>query len=1098
MGRQGISVLVLVVFLASATLHAAPESRLMRFPDVHGDKVIFTYAADLWIVSAEGGVARRLTTHPGGEMLGKFSPDGKTIAFTASYDGNTDIFTIPAEGGQPKRLTYHPYSDLVLEWHPSGEKILFRSARNSEGNPGPRYRKLFTIAANGGYPEQLPLFEGELTSYSPDGKRIAYNRMSREFRTWKRYKGGMAQDIWIYDLEKNEVDKLTDYEGTDAFPMWYEDKIYFISDREHTMNVYCFELGSRKIRKITNHRNYDVKWPSLGGDAIVYENGGYLYLLDLATEETKKIPIEIPSDLVLRRSHFEKVGQMISSGGISKTGKRAVFEARGDIFTVPAEKGEIRNLTHTPGIRERNPVWSPDGKWITYLSDKTGEYEIYLRSPDGKGEEVKITRGSKGWPWYLNWSPDSKKIMFTDQTSTLSYVDIEDKKVMKVDKSDVDDIDYFSWSPDSKWIAYVKVADNYFGSIYLYSLEDREIHQITSDFYDDYNPTFDPEGKYLYFFSNRSWYPQLHHFEHNFNYVLSSDICVATLQAETPSPFEPESDEEEVKEEDKDKGEEKEEKEKEKGEKEKDEKEEKAEEEKKITIDLEGIETRIVTVPIKPGNYFGLSATEEKIFYVTVPEMPVMEGPPDLSGVAIMTYDMKKREEKDVIRGINGYDLSADGKKILYVARNILGIIDAVPGKKVGDGKIATEKMEAKVDPAAEWKQMFTEAWRLERDFFYDPDMHGIDWNMMKKRYGELLPYIGHRDDLNYIIGELIAELVAGHTYVGGGDYPQYPRVGVGLLGCDFEIDERSRKYRITKIYPGKNWDKHYRAPLTQPGIEVKEGDYLLKINGIELTYPMNPYELLENTAEKQTFIEVSADPEGNEVREYTVEPIGNESWVRYADWVETNRKKVAEATDGRVGYIHVPNTSIVGLNEFASAFYPQVYKEGIIVDVRYNSGGMIPDLFIERLSRSVMSLWARREVKSFRTPITAPVGHLVCVINAYAGSGGDAFPYYFRVKGLGPLIGMRTWGGLIGISRGIRLMDGGRVTMPTFAFYTLEGEWDVENRGVSPDIEVDNRPDLVVKGGDPQLEKAIEVIMRKIEEEPPKLPAKPKYPDKR
>lgn len=1112
MSTRGFIVFLLLMAVAAGALQAAPEGRLMRFPDISGDRIVFTYGGDLWIVPSDGGVASRLTTHPGFETLAKFSPDGKRVAFTGAYDGNSDAFVMPAGGGEPVRLTFDPSSDIVVDWHPAGDKVLFRSNMLSKTNPGPRYNRLFLIDAAGGFPEVLPLFEGGLTSYSPDGKKIAYNRMETESRTWKRYEGGMQQDVWLYDFVKNASERLTDFNGFDGFPMWYKDSVYFISDREHTMNIFCLDLATKKVRKVTNHDEFDVKWPSIGGDRIVYENGGWLYVLDLATEKTKKIDVEIPSDLLLARPAFKKVGASIGDFAVSRTGKRAVVEARGDIFTIPAEKGEWRNVTKTQGIRERAPAWSPDGTWIAYLSDRSGEYEIYLRDSEGKNEEVQVTKGYKGWPWGLSWSPDSKKIAFTDQTWTLYYVDIEKKDLTKVDKSEINDIDYLSWSPDSKWIAYSKVGDNYFGSIYLYSIEGDRINQATSGFYDDYNPVFDPDGKYLYFNSNRSWYPQFSRFEDNFTYVLASDVCVATLEADTPSPFAPESDEEEIVKEDDKKGEDaakdekKDDKKKgdkkkeDKADKEKDEKEDNGDKVKDIKIDLEGLENRVVALPIEPGNYFGLSAASGKIFYVKLPELPVLggDGEDAPSQTTLMVFDLKDREAKEVMSGIDGYDLSADGKKILYRAKQTFGIIDAAAGKKIGDDKIETGGLEMKVDPAEEWAQIYNEAWRLQRDFFYDPGMHGVDWAKMKGRYAPLVKDVAHREDLNYIIGELIGELNAGHTYIGGGEQPQYNRINVGMLGCDYELNQAAGRYRISKIFTGRNWDKKCTAPLAQPGVGVKEGDYLVAVNGVELKYPASPYALFENTAGKQVVIKVAKDPSGKDAKEYTVEPVGSEYWLRYNDWVESNRKKVADATGGKVGYLHVPDTSINGFNEFVRGFYSQFNKEGLIVDARYNSGGSIPSPLIERLSRQVLNLWGRREGKSWVTPQTAPRGPMVCLINGYSGSGGDAFPYYFRETGCGPLIGTTTWGGLIGYSRGIPLMDGGFISMPDFGFYNLKGEWDVERIGVKPDIEIDNLPEEAARGRDQQLEKGIETVLERMRENPVRLPGRPQFPIKK
>ncbi len=1088
-----ISVLLLVLF----NLALAEETRLLRFPDIYRDKIVFVYAGDLWTVSAEGGMARRLTSFDGYEVFPKFSPDGRLIAFTGSYDGNGDVYVIPAKGGEPRRLTYRPgtgqpsgglsLDDWVVDWFPGGKEILFRSAR--EAFPS---RKLFRISVDGGFPESLKLPEAGLASFSPDGGKIAYNRKSREFRTWKRYYGGTAQDIWIYDLNTDAVKRITKWKGTDNFPMWSGDKIYFTSDREHTLNIYCYDLKTEKIRKITHHKEYDVKWPSLGPGAIVYENGGYLYVLDLSTEKTKKISVEVPSERIFARPTWEKVDDLIFDFGLSPSAKRAVFSARGEIFTVPEEKGEVRNITQTPAIREIYPAWSPDGKWVAYLSDKTGEYELYIRPGDGSGEERRITYDGQCFRFGPVWSPDSKKLLYSDKKLRLFYVDIDKKEPMLVDRAEVSEIHDYVWSPDNRWIAYSKNNPSYFASIYLYSLDKEKVYKITGELTDDFYPVFDPEGKYLYFISARTFSPIFSDFERSdYVYRNTRNIYLITLQADTLSPFAPESDEEKGGEE---KEGEDEEKEKEKG------KEKKKEEKKpkEIHIDLENIDQRVVGVPIKSGNYMALSATEGKILYLALP--PIWEydgdgGPQN----ALRMYDLKEKEENTLISGIDAYRICSKGDKILYKSGNTYGIIEAKKGKnKVGDGKLNTSGMEMKVDPRGEWRQIFEEAWRLERDFFYDPNMHGVDWEAMKKRYGQLLPYVAHRWDLTYLIGEMIGELTTSHTYVGGGKMPKTKPVEVGLLGADLQPDKKSGFYRFKKIYKGENWKKDRRAPLTEPGVTVKEGDYLIAVNGREVHYPANPYQFLEKTVDKQVKIKVNDKPEAKGAREMTVKPAGSEYMLRYLDWVERNRRRVEEATDGRVGYIHVPNTSLWGLNEFSRSFFAQTRKDGLILDVRYNGGGMIPDMFIEHLKREILSLWSPREGLLGRTPSTALYGHMVCIINEYAGSGGDALPYYFREAGLGPLVGTRTWGGLVGISRRIPLIDGGYVTCPEIAFINLKGEWDVENHGVDPDFEVDNRPDLVIKGGDPQLEKAIEVIMKKLKEEPKTLPERPKYPIKR
>ena len=1092
MGKRGIFALVLAILLLTGAANAAEETRLMRYPDIYGDNIVFTYGRDLWIVPSEGGRARQLTSHRNSEAIGKFSPDGSTIAFSGSYDGNLDIYTIPVAGGVPKRLTYHLFGDVIVDWHPSGKKVLFRSARMSKTNPGPRYNRLFLVPTDGGYPDVLPLFEGELTSYSPDGTKIAYNRIARESRTWKRYRGGMAQEIWLYDLEKNTSEQLTDFDGTDAFPMWYENRIYFISDRDHTMNIYCLDLDTRDVRKITDHDEFDVKWPSLGGDKIIYENGGYLYVLDIGTEKSKKVDVYVPAELKERRSRYEHVAGLIRGGSLSAAGKRAAIGARGDIFTLPAEKGEVRNLTRTPGVRERLPVFSPNGKWVAYVSDQTGEYEIYLRKPDGSGDEEKVTTGLHGYPFGMIWSPDSKKLLVYDQTFSLYYVDVEDKRLKKIDEDDYGDINDFSWSKDASWVAYTKNQKNGNSSVYLYSVGEGKSYKVTSDLYNDYNPVFDPAGKYLFFCSDRMANFQFNSKEFEINYVYPTNIVVATLRKDVPSLLAPESDEVEVKED---------EEKKENGDKEENgEKDEKKDEEKDkgLQIDIEGLESRVIGLPVGTGSYFGLTALDDKLIYADIQRATVMTSGGGPNGVALKYFDFNKRESQTVIAGIIGFDISHDGKKVLYGAPGTFGIIDVAPGKKVGEGRIAVQDMVAKVDPLAEWTQIFNEAWRFERDFFYVENMHGVDWKKMKKRYEAFIPYMASRSDLNYIIGEMIAELNVGHAYVGGGDYMGVGGVSGASLGCDFEVDQKSDRFRISKIYPGRNWDPQFRSPLNQPGVDVEEGDYLIAINGMELEYPTNPYELLETLADKQTVIKVSKNPKGDDAKEFTVIPVSNDINLRYDDWVESNRRKVAEASDDRIGYVHVPNTNVWGLAEFGKYFYGQTDLDGLIIDDRYNSGGWMPNLFVDRLAKKVTGMWAQRYGKIGRFPGTAPLGHMAMIINEYAGSGGDAFPFLFKRAGLGPLIGMRTWGGLVGMNRNIPLIDGGYCTVPTIGFIDVDkGDWAVENYGVDPDIEVQNMPHENVKGRDQQLEAAVDYLLKKIEEDPPKLPDRPKSPDK-
>lgn len=1081
-----------IVYCFSISIAWAEESRLMRFPDIHKDKIIFVYAGDLWLVSSDGGIARRLTSDVGMELFPKFSPDGEWIAFTGQYEGNTDVYLIPTEGGEPKRLTYRPgfenmsdragFDDMVLDWHPDGKRILFRSWRESYNT---WFQKLYLVSKEGGFPEALSLPEAGLTSFSLDGTKIAYNRCFRNFRTWKRYKGGLAQDVWIYDLNKNTIEQITDWEGTDTSPMWSGNKIYYVSDRDKTANIFCYELDTKKTKKITDHTDYDVKWPGLGPESIVYENGGYLYVLDLKTEKTKKISVQIPDDKALTRPEFISVKDYISEYALSADGKRALFAARGEIFTVPAEKGNTRNLSNASGIREKNPIWSPDRKWIAYMSDRTGEDELYIIPQDGKGEEQRITTDGHCFRFAPLWSPDSKKLLFADKDLKLYYVDIGDKKVIPVDSTKNWEITEYSWSPDNKWIAYAKPAKNMFYSIFLYSLEDKKIYRVTEDFTNDSSPIFDPEGKYLYFLSDRDFNAELGHFEPSFTYNKMTRIYVVTLQADSLSPFAPQSDETESLEESL--------KRKEKEKKEREEIKEKVIEH--VGIDIPGIEKRIVAVPTDPGNYYGLRAGKEKIFYLSSPNWTLTGGKPG-PNADLHLYDLKERKDQVLLSPVDGYDLSFDGEKIIYKSGEQYGIIDAKPGSaKVGDGALKLDQMQMRLERKEEWKQIFNEAWRLERDFFYAPNMHGVDWNLMHQRYGELLPYVAHRADLNYIIGEMIGELCCSHTYVSGGDKPKVELVKTGLLGIDWEPDVSSKFYRIKKIYPGENWKENLRSPLTEPGVDVKEGEYIVAVDNKILQYPAEPYSLFENTVGKTVTLKVNSKPSLDGAREVTVKPIENEYNLRYRYWVDENRRKVDEATNGRVGYIFIPDMGGGGLNEFAESYFPQLKKEGLIVDVRYNGGGFVSWMILERLRRMVVGMGCSRNGADYTYPEGALFGPMVCILNQYSASDGDFFPYYFRENGLGPLIGKRTWGGVVGIRGFPPLVDNGYVTAPEFAPFDMKGEWVMENHGVDPDIEWDNLPNQVIQGHDPQLEKAIEVIIKKLEEESKKLPERPAYP---
>jgi tricorn protease len=1112
MTSKGVLTLVFVYFLIGSIAIGAPQeqTRLMRYPDISRDSVVFVYAGDLWICGRAGGSARRLTGHPGSEIFPKFSPDGKWIAFTGEYDGNQDVYVIPSEGGEPRRLTFHPANDMVLGWTPNGKKILFRSDRYDE--LAFSYAKLFLVSPEGGMPQELPIPRASLTTFSPDGTRIAFLPTSQEFRHWKRYRGGgWSPAIGIYDLTNNKYEELPKTNGMDLFPMWHGDKIYFISDRDSVMNLYHYDLESKQTKKLTEYKEYDIKWPSLGSDAIVYENGGLLYSFDLATEKVSSIPVLVNSDDLLARSEIKTVAGNIGSFALSPSGVRAVFEARGNLFTLPVEHGSARNLTDSSSVHELNPAWSPDGKWIAYLSDRTGEYELYLRPQKG-GNETRITTDGGVYRYGPMWSPDTKKLLYWDKKLRLWYVDIEEKKPVLIDTGGYAEvkggtwsfadggINGGSWSPDSRWVAYNKPIRPTAGFIYLYSLEQKKSFPVSSGFYSDTEPQFDPSGKYLYFLSQRFFYPSAGQLDNRYNYYCTDGVFVVTLRADDPSPFGAQSDEEKSADRKKD-GEETEAPQANTGAG-SDKAENKADETtvKPIRIDTTGIQNRITSAPIPAGIYSNLRVRRGKVFYLSVPmeATQVMLGATRKAMNVLHVFDATKREDKVLLDGIVSYDLDRNGDKVIYnLGDNNYAVADAVPGKvKVGDGTLNTQSLQVQINPREEWRQIFHEAWRIERDFYWDPAMGGLDWEIIGKRYEALLPWVVDRDDLNYILGEMIGELSTSHAYVGGGDKPEPKRIGVGLLGVDFDVNDGF--YRFKKIYPGENWNEQTRSPLTEVGLSVEQGNYLIAVNGKAARPPTNIYSFFQNLDGQIVTLKINDKPSTEGAWDILVKPIGSEAGVRYLDWVENNRRIVAEATGGRVGYMHVPDTSFQGIALFDKQFNGELGKDGMIVDERYNHGGQTPDFYIEKLLRHLLTLEIDRESKDRPFPPVAIYGPKVMIVNELAGSGGDTFPWFFHREKIGPIVGKRTWGGLVGIPRIIPLRDNGFVTAPEHAFWSTDngGEWIVENQGVEPDYDVDQRPDLVIAGHDPQLEKAIEVVKEALKSYPP-LPPRPKYPKK-
>jgi len=1079
-------VLAGVLLLSTSAADAQIDARLLRQPDVSATEVAFVYGGDIWVVSKEGGVALRLSTPTGEESFPRFSPDGQWIAFTGNYDGNQDIFVMPTKGGLPTRLTHHPDPDRMLDWYPDGKSVLFATPMTSEKQ---RFNKLYRVPATGGLPEVLPVPYGEFGSISADGTTLAYMPMSRDFRTWKRYRGGTAPEIWLFGLSDSQAKNLTQNNANDGQPMWHGSTLYFLSDRDVNLraNIWAYELDTDTVRQVTHFEDFDIHFPAIGPDDLIFENGGRLYVMDLATETAKPIDVKVVTDRATLRPRPVKVGDQLTGGDISPSGKRAVLAARGEIFSLPAEHGVVRNLTRTSAFAERHPAWSPDGKTIAYFSDRTGEYQLTFRPADGSGEEKTLTELGPGYRYTPMWSPDSKKIVFIDNLQVIHLYDVESGSLTEVDRGlwmTHPPLNRFevSWSSDSRWFAYSHGLQNRQSAVYLYDTDAGESHQVTTGYVGCSNPVFDPEGKFLYYLSDRTFQPDYSDFDPTWIYANSTNIVAVPLRADVASPLAPRNDVEgnsDDEEKDDDEGEEEG-----KDEKKDDEKPKKAE---AVKIDLEDFEARAVVLPPDAGNYSSMAAVKGKVIYQRQPRTGS-----DSEKSPIVFWDLEDREEKTILDNADGFGVSADGKKMIVLSGGTVAIVSVAPKQKM-DKTLATSSMEMTVNPPEEWRQIFNDAWRLERDFFYDPNMHGVDWPAMRERYGALLDDVITRWDLNFIIGELIGEMNTSHSYRGGGDVERGERRGVGLLGVDWELADGA--YRIAKIVTAAPWDSEVRSPLAEPGVDVSEGDWVLAVNGTLIDAAKDPWAAFEGLADSTIILSVNDQPNLDGAREVLVETLGSEARLRNLAWIESNRRKVDEATNGRVGYAYVPSTGRGGQTELFRMFRAQYNKEGFIIDERFNNGGQIPDRFVELLSRPLYNFWAVRSGVDWQTPTVAHTGPKAMLINAWSGSGGDAFPYYFRAAGLGPLIGTRTWGGLIGYSGCPALVDGGRLTVPTFSFYNTDGEWDVEGFGVDPDIEVVDDPSLMLNGGDPQLDRAIAEVLEALEKNPPVRPDRPAYP---
>jgi len=1083
------SVLVLVAMLCVTMLNAQTESRLLRFPSMHGKQVVFTYAGDLYTVDTTGGVARKLTSDVGYECFARFSPNGKQIAFTGQYDGNTEVYAMPSEGGVPKRLTYTATlsrddvsdrmgpNNIVMTWK-DDSTVVYRSRKQSFNS---FKGQLFLAHTSGGLSEELPLPCGGFCCYSKDKSKLAFNRVFREFRTWKYYKGGMADDIWIYDFKTKKTVNITKNDAQDIMPMWVGNKIYFISDRDRTMNIFCYDTTAKTTSKITTFTEYDVKFPSLGDNGIVFENGGYIYYYDFTTLRTKKIAITIADDQVTGRDELKDASKNINSCSVSPDGKRLAFDARGDVFSVPAKTGITRDITQSPGAHDRDVSWSPDGKYIAYISDTTGEDEIYIADQDGTGKPLQLTKGGDTYKYSLEWSPDSKKILWSDKKLRLQYVDIDTKTVTQVDYDKDWEFSDYTWSPDSKWIAYARPTKTSMTTIFIYELASKIKTEVTEGWYESGSPSFSNDGKYLFFVSNRDFNPTYSWTEWNHAYTDMSKVYFLTLAKATANPLKPANDEVNVKKDTVDA---------------KDKIDIKAKKDKKedisaksfVKIDTAGIKDRIVVLPISAGSYYSISAVDDNVYYLTSSETEPK--------TMLKAYDLKEKKESK-LGNCNGYEIDGDKKKMLVVKDECYYIIDLPKTSMELKDNVDLSNMKVWVDQKAEWKEIFTECWRQMRDFFYDPNMHGVDWKKMYTKYSVLLPYVNCRADLTYIIGEMIGELSVGHSYVGGGDKPEVTKIKTGLLGARLSKDV-SGYFKIDSILKGENWTINTRSPLTEVGVDVKEGEFILAVNGTSVKNYKDIYELLVNDADKQ--VELTVNSTASEVgsRKVIVTPISDEADLYYYNWVQENIKKVTAATGGEVGYIHIPDMGVEGLNEFVKYFYPQISKKALIIDDRGNGGGNVSPMIIERLFREVAMMEMSRNTTPSKNPEAAIVGPKVCLIDNYSASDGDLFPYRFKKLGIGKVIGMRSWGGVVGIRGSLPLVDGGYLMKPEFAHYSSEGlGWIIEGHGVDPDIVVDNDPAKEYSGDDEQLDMAIKTILEEMKALKLDLAPIPVFPNK-
>ena len=1087
--KKSIAVIMLLLFVGTA--FGQISAKLMRYADVSETQIAFVYGGDIWVVPKAGGPAVQVTHSPGEESWPRFSPDGRHIAYSASYDGNLDVYVMPSTGGVPTRVTYQSHGDRMVEWHPDGKRILFASGRESGRQS---FRQFYLVDMNGGFPEKLSIPYGELASFSPDGDRLAYITKITENYPFKRYRGGLASDIILFDLKNNTATNITENNAIDGKPAWIGDTIYFLSDQgEHMrLNIWAFNTQTQSTSQITRFDDFDISFLSAGATDLIFEKGGDLYLMDSETNTYERLEVHVVSDLSAEMPRSVDVKDRIRSMTAGPEGKRIVFEARGELFNVPVKEGYVINMTQSSGAFDREPAWSPDGKTVAYWSDRSGEYEIYLQISDGTSEPTKLTDRQKGFGYNLYWSPDNEKLTFIDETNTISIVDVKTGKTATAGNT-VRNVGHGGryyypvvWSPDSKWIAYTQVVENSNNAIFVYDTEAGSSKRVTSGFYEDFGPAFSTDGKYLFYLTNRDFSAEYSDMgDGTWIYPNATQIAALALKKDSPSLLAPKNDaiagEKETDEAD--------------GKKKEKEKEGKDEEEEKedgvtVDIDFDDIEARLIILPPKAGNINALMPFEGKLVYVRAPNTGAEEGPSKL-----IFYDLEEREEKTILSDVDRAVATSDGKAILVRSKGRYGIVKPAPDQKI-EKPIPTDGLVMDLVPREEWRQIFNDTWRRHRDFFYDPNMQGVDWDAMRERYGVLIEDARTRWDVSTIQSNLAAELSAGHTYTFGGDAERVKPVQTGFLGIDWEL--KGNLYRIKRIVTPAAWDTEVRSPFDQPGMDVKAGDGILSVNGVMLDPNKDPYAAFEGLSGKTVLLQVSTG-KMKDAKQVIVKCLTpqEETQLRYLEWIENNRIMVDKLSNGQLGYIYMSNTAGRGQLELVSMFYGQLDKQGFIIDERFNGGGQLADRFLELLQRPVVYNLHWRHGKDHTQPDKTNTGPLGMLINGWAGSGGDGLPWAFQELEAGPIVGERTLGILVGPATGHQLIDGGGITVPGARLYDNDGHWFWEGEGVSPDIEVWDDPNILMQGRDPQIEKVVEEVMKLVKADPPRMTPAPPLEDR-